>query len=129
MRPSVDAERPRFLGDENFNQHIITGLRRQYPLLDIMTFVEAGLIEGLTDPLVVEETARLNRILLSHDKRTMPGHFVSVLARWLPMDQHLPGVFIIQGNLRVADAIEQIALIWGASSADEWRDRVVYLPE
>lgn len=129
MTPPAAAERPCFLGDENFNHHIIAGLRKLYPDLDVITFIESGLPVGLADPLLVEETARLGRILLTHDKRTMPGHFAAVLARWLPMDQHLPGVLIIQEDFSVAEAIDQLALVWGASSADEWRDRVVFLPE
>ena len=129
MKPLADEERPRYLGDENFNQHIITGLRRLYPELDVIIFSESGLPEGLADPRLIEEAARLNRILLSHDKRTMPKHFAAVLARWFPMDRHLPGVFILQDDLPVAEAIEQLALVWGASRAEEWRDRIVYLPE
>src|SRR5579872_6199763 len=129
MTPPSDAERPRYLGDENFNHHIISGLRRLYPDLDAITFSESGLPEGLAVPLLVEETARLDRILLTHDKRTMPGHFAAVLARLLPIDQHLPGVLIIQEDFPVAEGIDQLALVWGASSADEWRDRVVFLPE
>jgi hypothetical protein len=130
MKQLISAdERPRFLGDENFNEHIITGLRAKYPALDTLTFAESGLATGLTDPLLIEETARLDRILLTHDKRTMPGHFASVLARWLPAGRHMPGVLILRDDLPVALAIEQVALVWGASRAEEWRDRVVFLPE
>ncbi len=78
---------------------------------------------------MIEETARIERLLLSHDKRTMPRHFAAVLERWLPLGQHLPGVLILQDDLPVAEAIEQIALVWGASRAIEWRDRIVFLPE
>lgn len=129
MRPITSKERPRFLGDENLNEHIVRGLRAQYPALDILTFVESGLATGLSDPALIEETARLSRILLTHDKRTMPGHFAVILDKWLPMGQHMPGVLILRDDAPVAQAIEQIALIWGASRAEEWRDRVVFLPE
>lgn len=129
MRPISADERPRFLGDENFNQHIITGLHVRYPALDILTFAESGLATGSPDPLLIEETARLGRLLLTHDKRTMPDHFAAVLGLWLPMGQHVPGVLIFRDDMPVAEAIEQIALIWGASRAEEWRDRIVFLPE
>lgn len=129
MRPISADERPRFLGDENFNQHIITGLRALYPALDIVTFVESGLVTGLPDPLLIEDTARLGRPLLTHDKRTMPGHFAAALSHWLPIGQHAPGVLILRDDMPVAQAIEQIALIWGASRAEEWRDRIIFLPE
>ena len=68
MRPISADERPRFLGDENFNQHITTGLRAQYPALDILTFAESGLVTGLPDTVLIEETAQLGRLLLTHDK-------------------------------------------------------------
>ena len=42
----------RLAADENFNQHIVDGLRRQLPDIDILTVRSAGL-EGTLDPEVL----------------------------------------------------------------------------
>lgn len=44
MKPITDEERPRFLTDEGFYMEIITGLRRTYPTMDVLTVQEAGLL-------------------------------------------------------------------------------------
>jgi hypothetical protein len=40
----------------------------------------------------------------------------------------MPGVLLIRASLPIAAAIDELALIVAASDADEWVDRVVYLP-
>lgn len=125
--PSEDQ--PRFVCDENFNQNIIASLRRRYPTIDVLIFAEAGLVEGVPDPQVVVETARLDRILLTHDRQTMPTHFAAVLAERLPIGEHLPGALIISQSMPFGVVVEEIALDWGASRHGEWRDRGVFLPE
>jgi hypothetical protein len=128
MMPIAESDRPRFLADENFNGRIVAGLRLIYPEIDLLTFVEANIVKGLSDPELIEETAQLDRILLTHDKRTMPDHFADVLARTLPLGLHLPGVLLFSRTMAIGAAIDEIALIWGASRHDEYRDRIVFLP-
>jgi hypothetical protein len=101
MAPIADRDRPRFLADENFNGRIVAGLRRIYPEIDLLTFVEANIVKGLSDPDLIEEAARLDRILLTHDKRTMPDHFADVLARTLPVRLHLPGVLLLARTMAI----------------------------
>lgn len=129
MTPIADSARPRFLADENFNGRIVAGLRRLYHEINLLTFVEAKIVAGTSDPELIEETAKLDRILLTHDKRTMPGHFADVLARMLPLGLHLPGVLLLPRTMAISEAIDEIALIWGASGHDEYRDRIIFLPE
>jgi hypothetical protein len=100
MEPIAEGDHPRFLADENFNGRIVAGLHQHYPAIDLLTFAEAGLVEGISD----------------------------LLARWLPIDRHLPGVLLIRRTMAIGAAIEEIALIWAASRHDEYRDRVVFLP-
>ena len=128
MTPIAESDRPRFLADENFNGRIVAGLRRIYPETDLLTFFEANIVKGLSDPELIEETAQLNRILLTHDKRTMLVHFADVLARTLPLGLHLPGVLLLPRIMTIGVAVDEIALIWGASRHDEYRDRIVFLP-
>ncbi len=65
--------RPRFLADADLNQKIVTGLRRREPALDFLSAKDGGVI-GRPDPDVLSIAADLGRILVTHDRKTMPRH-------------------------------------------------------
>jgi hypothetical protein len=54
----------------------------------------------------------------------MPAHFDTFLAG----GQHSPGLILVHDGLPIAQAIDDLLLIWEASSPEEWRDRWTYLP-
>lgn len=120
------VERPRFLTDEDFNLHIVAGLRRFQSTLDVVTAQEAGLL-GMPDPDILAYARAQNRILLTHDKQTMPVHFAAFLQH-LPEGEHSPGVMYIAQTLAIGTAIEAIHLVWAGSTHEEWRDQETYLP-
>ncbi len=60
-----------FQADANLNQIILLAARRREPALDFQTAMEAGL-SGVNDPEVLARAAREGRILVTHDRRTMP---------------------------------------------------------
>ena len=60
----------KFAADENFDNDILRGLFRVLPNLDMVRVQDAGL-SGVEDPEVLEWCARENRILLTHDVRTI----------------------------------------------------------
>jgi hypothetical protein len=39
-----------------------------------------------------------------------------------------PGLIVVSQTLAVGLAIDDLALIWGASDAEEWINRLVFLP-
>ena len=121
MRSADDTIR--FLADENFDRQIVDELRRKRPLLDIQTAVEAGIL-GFADPLVLAHAAEHERILLSHDVHTMPGH----LADFITAGANSPGVFLVPQLLPIGRAIADILLIWEASQPNEWRNLATRLP-
>jgi hypothetical protein len=51
-----------------------------------------------------------DRILLSHDKRTMPSHFYALLAN-LGSDEHSPGVLLVPQRLAIGPSIDAVAEI------------------
>ena len=114
--------RPRFLADENLNAKIIAGLLRREPTTDFLRASAAGLL-GLSDPEVLAVAAQAGRILVSHDRETMTGHFTRFIE-----DSPSPGLLIVDQRAGLGDAIEQILLVWACSDADEWIGRVGYLP-
>ena len=114
--------RPRFLADADFNQKIVVGVRRREPSVDFPTADEAGVI-GLADPEVIGIAADSDRILVSHDRKTMPSHF----ARFRET-RSSPGVIIVSQDLDIGPAIEDILPIWTATESNEWRDNLGFVP-
>lgn len=40
----------------------------------------------------------------------------------------MPGLFVLPTTMPIGTAIDELAVIVGASDASEWNDQVVYLP-
>lgn len=97
-------------------------MRRCESEIDFKTADEAGL-RGLSDPEVLRLAAGDGRILVTHDRHTMPGHFAEFISK-----QHSPGVLIISQSLSIARATEELLMIWEASDVEEWVDCLQALP-
>lgn len=114
--------RPRFQADANFNADIVSGVLRRVPEIDFQTANDAGLA-SLSDPAILTIAADEGRILVSHDRRTMPIHFGMFIQTKIS-----PGVFIIQQDTEIVRIIEDLILIWAASEADEYVNSIRTLP-
>ncbi|QYO62309.1 DUF5615 family PIN-like protein [Leptolyngbya sp. 7M] len=64
----------RYQADADLNQMIVTGVLRREPAIDFQTAFAAGL-EGVKDSEVLALAAQQGRILISHDRKTMPLQF------------------------------------------------------
>ncbi len=105
----------KFLVDENFNNDIVRGILRRNPQLDILRVQDIGL-SGADDPTVLERAAQGNRILLTHDVRTITRYaYERVIS-----DQTMPGVFEISRDIPIAMIIEDILLVAECSLENEW---------
>jgi hypothetical protein len=111
--------RIRFQADCDLNDHVLRALLRREPTLDFQSAFDAGL-GGLTDIQVLAAAAADSRVLVSHDKRTMPGHFANFIR-----NQRSSGVLIVSQEMALVDVVEELLLIWVASDSDEWMDRIV----
>ncbi len=114
--------RPGFLADADFNHKIILGLRRREPALDFRDAHRGGVV-GAPDSEVLRIAADSGRILVSHDRKTMPRHFADFLR-----EHSSPGVILVAQDLDIGAAIEDLLTIWAASDADEWRDQLGFVP-
>lgn len=112
----------RYQADADLNQVIVTGVLRRKPTIDFQTAFAAGL-EGVKDPEVLAIAAQQGRILVSHDRKTMPSEFAKFL------DNHQSaGVIIVSRRLPIEVVIEELLLIWEVSIAEEWVNRIAKLP-
>jgi uncharacterized protein DUF5615 len=114
--------RPRFQADADFNHRIVRGIRRREPSIDFLDATDGGVV-GLSDPDVLETAAESGRILVSHDRNTMPRHFVDFRER-----RSSPGLIIVSQDLDIGAAIEDLLLVWAATDADEWVDQLDFVP-
>lgn len=113
----------RFLADENFDHRTIAGLLRRDPDLDIVSVQEVGLRRA-DDATVLEWAAREGRIVVTHDVATMADLAFERIATGLPM----PGLFEIPATVSRSSIIDDLLLIAAASSSEDWRDSVRFLP-
>lgn len=91
--------------------------------MDIVRLQEVGFV-GTDDPTVLEWTAHEGRILLTHDKKTIPFYAYERVRKHQPM----PGVFEIAADMPIGQAIEEILLLAECSLEREWEGQIVYLP-
>lgn len=91
--------------------------------MDFLYANEANLV-GVPDPEVLALAAEQDRILVSHDFQTMPRHF----GDFLQARGSSPGVLVVPQSLPIGEAIEELVLIWGASDAEEWENRILRIP-
>jgi hypothetical protein len=89
-----------FVGDED-------GPRKGTPDAELLKFAEAG-----------------GSLIVTQNRKTMPQHIADHLAS----GGHTWGVFVFKRVFDIRQVVEDLLLVWSASSAEDWRDIVRYLP-
>ena len=114
--------RARFLADADLHQRIVTGIKRIEPEIDFETALTAAL-EGVSDQNVLVLAAEKNRVLVSHDRRTMPGAFYAFLR-----DRESPGLILIRQGCPLGLAIDELRICYHVLEGEEFANRIWYLP-
>lgn len=112
----------KFQADADLNQAIVTGAIRRQPAISFQTATEAGL-EGLKDAEVLALSAQQKRILVTHDRRTMPTEFAAFM-----VDNQSSGVLIVSRKTALETVIEELILIESVTTAEEWINRIAKVP-
>lgn len=113
----------RILIDQDFDQDILRGIIRRAPAVDALTAYEVGL-SAAPDPQLLAWAAENGRVMLTHDRKTMPHHAASrMLAR-----EKMAGVIIVPRRLPISQVIDEFEMIVTCSSGDEWENIIKYLP-
>lgn len=113
----------RFQQDYNLSGLILRGVRRREPAVDFQSAGDAS-FEGMPDSGVLLYCVREGRVLVTHDRRTMPRHMGDHLAA----GHHCPGVIIVPQAMPAGAAIDQILISWASVTASEMRNRIEWLP-
>lgn len=111
----------RFQADADLNQIIVKATLRLEPSIDFQTAQAAGLA-GLDDVSVLKLVAQQGRVLVSHDRKTMPRHF----GRYI-LSESSSGLFIVSQRMPIARVADELLLIWWASEAEDWINRIYAL--
>ena len=113
----------RFAADHNLNDAIVNALIREIPLLDIVCVRDVGLADA-KDSEILEWAAKQGRIVVTHDKNTMPDF----AAQRIRADQRMSGIIVAMANAPIGRIIADLLLIVECSTPAEWEDRIEYLP-
>jgi Domain of unknown function (DUF5615) len=112
----------RFQADADFNQTILLAAIRREPSLDFQTALAGGII-GISDPEVLAKAADEGRIVVTHDQQTMPRHFAEFITQ-----RASSGVLVVRQSLPIGVVVEDLLLIHAATQANEWVNRLGFLP-
>jgi len=113
----------RLLADQNFDGRILSGLARRQPAINVLRVRDIGL-SAAADSVILERAASEGRVLLTHDRQTLPGFAYARVAAGAPM----PGVFLVSRGISIGPAIDELLLAVHCLSPEECKDVVKYFP-
>jgi predicted nuclease of predicted toxin-antitoxin system len=109
--------------DESLHGHIVRGLRRREPSIDLVCVEEAGL-GGSTDPEILEWAATEGRTLVTQDENTMIGYAWDRVKAGRPM----PGLVVRGKGVTIRRAIDDLLLAALCGVSEDFKDQVKHLP-
>lgn len=113
----------RLLIDENFDHRILRGLTSRLPALDFVLVREIGM-KRAEDPALLDWAARENRVILTHDIKTL----VPNAKQMVQLGQGMAGVILVPERLDIGRAIKDLEIVLGCKEQAELRDSVEHLP-
>ena len=113
----------RLLIDQDLDHDILRGLIRRIPQLDAVTAFEIGMSRA-TDPELLTWAAKENRVIITHDRTTMPAHASNLLRAGKVM----AGLAIVSRRLALHQVLDDLELMITCSEGDEWSNVIQYLP-
>jgi predicted nuclease of predicted toxin-antitoxin system len=112
----------RFQADADLNPEIGRGLRRREPAIDFRA--AAGVIADRTpDSEVLRIAADDDRVLISRDVTTMPGHFARFVAQ-----HESPGLLLIPSRRSIGTLIEGLLMVWLTWTPEDLHNQARWLP-
>ena len=109
--------------DQDLDQDILRGLMRRVPELDAVTAYDIGKSEA-PDPELLAWAAEAGRVLVTHDRRTMPAH----AARRLAEGDDIAGFIVVSRRIPISTAIDELEIAVLCSEPEEWKNLVRHIP-
>jgi hypothetical protein len=114
--------RARLQADADLRLAIVRSLRKREPAIDFQA-AQGVLPDSTSDPEVLALAAEADRVLVSHDFETMPGHFYRFLE-----SRDSPGLILIPQRWPLGRAVEELQIAWFCQEAEEFKNGILYLP-
>jgi len=116
---------PRFLLDEHVPHAIQSQLLRLDAEIDVLAVGQPlAPPKGTSDPDILAWIEKTGYILVTGNRRTIPEHVRVHYAA----GHRVPGILLLKRGASLGEVIEQLYLLWAASDAEEYVDRLLYLP-
>jgi hypothetical protein len=115
----------KYLLDENVDPLLRKALKRREPEMVVWRVGDAGAPAlQSTDPDILIWCEANAFLLVTNNRASMPVHLQNHLAA----GRHVPGIFILNPNMKIGETVDELATIWGAAEPDEYFDQLKYLP-
>jgi hypothetical protein len=115
----------RFLLDENLPPRLKVALLRLNPAIDVLRIGEPDTPPLSTlDPDILHYLALSQRLLVTGNRSSMPDHLA---AHWAA-GEHTWGLFWVRPKTPLGRLAQELLVVWEASEAEEWIDRVDWIP-
>lgn len=117
--------KPRFLLDEHISRAVQRQLRRLDPQIEVLVVGDPDAPpKGTSDPDILEWLEINYFILVTENRSTIPDHLMTHYAA----GRHISGLFWIRPDTPLGQVTEELYLIWHASTAEEYKDRTLFIP-
>lgn len=115
----------RFLLDENLSPKLKLAVKRQNPTIDIVRVGDTHTPAlGTLDPDLLQYLQLFKRLLVTDNRTSMPDH---LQAHW-EEGNHIWGIVWIRPSSTMYQWVESIVLMWELTEAEEWLDRLDWIP-
>jgi hypothetical protein len=109
-----------FQADNDLKRIIVDATLRREPCIEFET-AQAARVDDLDDEAVLRLAASQSRILVSHDKRTLPR----ALASFIASGGTSPGaLLVIPQSAPIREVFEALILIWADGRANDWTNLI-----
>ena len=113
----------KLLVDQDFDHDILRGLVRRVPTLDVVTAYQIG-FSAASDPELLAWAAEAGRVIITHDRKTMPSHTADRMAG----GEKILGVIIVPQRRPMRQVINELEVVVMCSDENEWENIILYLP-
>ena len=113
----------RLLTDENIKGAVVQALLQHTLVIDVVRVQDMDLYSAL-DPAILEWASENNRIVLTHDAKTM----IPLAHERVHKGLSMPGMIIFSQSLSVNVVVDDLLDMALYGLEGEWENRVVYLP-
>lgn len=115
----------RFLLDENLSNRIKLALLRRNPDIDILCVGDPDAPPlGTLDPDVLRYVELSQRLLVTGNRKSMPEHLES---HW-EEGGRIWGLFWVRPKTPIGQLAQTLFLVWETTEAEEWIDKLDWIP-